>query len=60
LAFRQNCTSMSRLNMSCLVKLNDPAVQCDLQAADTGGKLDDVGVLCFVPHRLIAAPTSHV
>jgi hypothetical protein len=31
LAFRQNCTSVSRLNMSCLVKLKDPAAQFDIQ-----------------------------
>jgi hypothetical protein len=60
LAFRQNCTSVSRLNMSCLVKLKNPAVQFDIQSADTDGKLGDVGVLCFVPHRLIADTTRHV
>jgi hypothetical protein len=60
LAYRLNCTSVSRLNMSCLVKLEDPAAQFDIQPADTDGKLGDVGVLCFVPHRLIAATTRHV
>jgi hypothetical protein len=60
LAFRQNCTSVSRLNMSCLVKLNDPATQFDIQPVDTDGKLSNVGVLCFVPHRLIADTRRHV
>src|SRR5215469_4273286 len=32
LTFLQNCTSMSRLNVSCLVKLNDQAAQCDMEA----------------------------
>ena len=57
----QNCTSMSRLNVSCLVKLNDLAAQCDIQPADTGGKLGDVRILSFVPHRLIVtAIARHV
>ena len=46
--------------MSCLVKLKDPAVQFDIQPAHTGGNLGDVGVLYFVPPRLIAATVSHV
>ena len=50
LPFLQNCTSVSRLNMSCFVKLNDPAAQRDIQPAHTGGKLGDVGELCFVQH----------
>ena len=60
LAFRQNCTSVSRLNMSCLVKLNDPATQYDIQPVDTDGKLGDVGVLSFVPRRLKAVTRRHV
>jgi hypothetical protein len=60
LAFRQNCTSVSRLNMSGLVELKNPAVQFDIQPVDTNGKLDDVGVLCFVPPRLIATTERHV
>ena len=47
LAFRQNCTSVSRLNMSGLVELKNPAVQFDIQPAGTDGKLDDVGVTLF-------------
>jgi len=60
LPFLQNCTSVSRLNMSCLVKLHNPAAQCGIQPAHTGGKLGDVGVLCFVPPRFIATIERHV
>jgi hypothetical protein len=55
LLFRRNYTSMSRLNVSHVVKLNDPTTQCDIQPARTDGKLDDVGVFSFVRQRPTAA-----
>src|SRR5262249_38327266 len=52
---------MQRLNMSCLVKLNDLAVQCYTQpAALTRGELDDVGVTFFVRQRpVVTAAARH-
>jgi translation initiation factor IF-1 len=41
-------------------KLNNPAVQRDIQPGDTGGKLGDVGVISFVSHGLIATTARHV
>ena len=57
--FLFNRPSMSRRKCSCFVKLNDLAAQRDIQpGAHTGGKLDDVGILSFVPHRLIATTNA--
>jgi hypothetical protein len=58
LLFRRNYTSMSRLNVSRVVKLNDPTTQCDIQPAHTDRKLDDVGVFSFVRQRPTATVTD--
>ena len=58
--FLFNRPSMSRRKCSCFVKLNHPAVQCDIQRAHTAGKLDDVGIPTFVRPRLTATAARHV
>jgi hypothetical protein len=41
-ALPNRSTSMSRLNVSRMMKLNDPAAQCDIQSVDSDGKLADI------------------
>ena len=48
LAFRQNYMAVSRLDVSRIVKIHDPAVQSDIQAALTDSKLDDVRVFPLI------------
>jgi hypothetical protein len=61
LAFSNNCPSMPRLNVSRLMKLNDPAVQFNIQSVPRGdGKRNDMGVFPFVRQRLTATRIKHV
>jgi hypothetical protein len=41
------------------VKVPHPAAHFDIQFIVSDDKFDDVGVLCFVPHRLIADTKRH-
>ena len=43
-ALPNNSTSMSGLNVLRIMKLGDPAAQCDIQSVDRDAKLDDVWV----------------
>jgi len=56
-AVSQNCTSVSRPNVSPIMKINDSAVQCEFQFLAGNSKLDNEGVFCFVRQRPIAAAT---
>ena len=47
-----NSTPMSRLDVSQLMKLYNPAGQTDFQSARGDSELDDVGVNALVRHRL--------
>jgi hypothetical protein len=51
-ALPSDSTSMSRLNVSRMMKLKDPAAQCDIQSVDSDGKLDDVWALILIRQRL--------
>ena len=51
---------MSRLNVSRLMKLDDPAAQCDIQSVGSDGKLDDVGIFSLVRKRLTPSTFTHI
>jgi hypothetical protein len=51
LVLPKSSASMSRLNVSRLMKLNDPAAQFDIQSVDIDGKLDDVGIFALIGQR---------
>jgi hypothetical protein len=53
-AISQNWTSVSRPNVSPIMKINDPAVQCVIQFLAGNSKLDNEGLFCFVRQRSIA------
>ena len=56
-AISQNCTSVSRLNVSPSMKNNDSAAQCEFQFLAGNSKLDNEGVFSFVRQRPTAAAT---
>ena len=47
-----NSTPMSRLDVSQLMKLYNPASQFDFQSARSDSKLDDVRLNALIRHRL--------
>jgi len=54
-AISQNWTSVSRPNVSLIMKINDPAAQCEFQFLAGNSNLDNEGVFSFVRQRPIAA-----
>jgi hypothetical protein len=55
----KNYTSMSQLNVSRIMKLGDPAAQCDIQCVGSDGKLDDVGILSLVRDPVTPMTFTH-
>jgi hypothetical protein len=50
---------MSQLNVSRIMKIGDPAAQCDIQSVGSDGKLDDVGILSLVLDRVTPMTFTH-
>jgi hypothetical protein len=48
----KNYAPVSRVNVSCFVKIDNPATQFDTQPVTRNRKLDNVGVFGFIHERL--------